>query len=352
MVSIIIPVYNTGKDLEKCFKSILFQTYKNWECIVVNDCSTDVQTIDIINKWRKKHSNFIFIDKTINEGVDRARFLGLSMGKGDYFFFVDSDDWLEQDALEIMVKKAEDIDADIVVGKMCKYYIGGFSKKGVQAPTEWMERVIQHEELMDSYYLSFFGCNILPVNVWATLYRRKLIEEANITYCGLKFGEDLVFNMKVFPFVRKYFAMNRCVYHYRVGLPGSSDKYLDSWLENFRMLYTVKMQALEKYGNERALFFQKVELVNYLKTYVNGCIKYRPKKRKENVNRLYNELSEPMYRNIMELKISPFKDKDVVDMIAKGDAEGFYNLIEQRYKKRPFKFRVWDRLAGIAKLFL
>ena len=101
MVSIIIPVYNTGKNLEKCFKSILFQTYKNWECIVVNDCSTDVQTIDIINKWRKKHSNFIFIDKTINEGVDRARFLGLSMGKGDYFFFVDSDDWLEQDALEI-----------------------------------------------------------------------------------------------------------------------------------------------------------------------------------------------------------------------------------------------------------
>ncbi len=352
MVSIIIPVYNTGKNLEKCFKSILFQTYKNWECIVVDDCSTDVQTIDIINKWRKKHSNFIFIDKTINEGVDRARFLGLSMGKGDYFFFVDSDDWLEQDALEIMVKKAEDIDADIVVGKMCKYYICGFSKKGVQAPTEWMERVIQHEELMDSYYLSFFGCNILPVNVWATLYRRKLIEEANITYCGLKFGEDLVFNMKVFPFVRKYFAMNRCVYHYRVGLPGSSDKYLDSWLENFRMLYTVKMQALEKYGNERALFFQKVELVNYLKTYVNGCIKYRPKKRKENVNRLYNELSEPMYRNIMELKISPFKDKDVVDMIAKGDAEGFYNLIEQRYKKRPFKFRVWDKLAGIAKLFL
>jgi hypothetical protein len=212
-----------------------------------------------------------------------------------------------------------------------------------------MERVILHEELMNKYYLSFFGCNILPVNVWATLYRRKLLEDAGLRPCGLRFGEDLVFNMRVFPFVRKYYMMNRLVYHYRIGQPGSSEKYLKSWLENFRMLYTIKMQALELYGNEKALFYQKVEMVNYLKTYVNGCIKFRTKRKRENVDRLHEELSKPMYKDVATLMNSPYKDKDVIPLIMQGDAIGFYDLIEQRYNKLPFSRRMLDRIVGIIR---
>lgn len=349
MVSVIIPVYNTGRNLEKCLKSILSQTYKDWECIIVNDCSTDVVTIGIMKKWRRMSSSFIFIDKETNEGVDRARFSGLSMAKGDFLFFVDSDDWLEIDALEVMVEKAKETGVDMVVGKAYKNYIGGFSKKGLLAPAEWMERVICHEELMDKYYISFFGCNILPVNVWATLYKRKLIEKAGLSPCELKFGEDLVFNMKIFPFVQKYFAMNRFVYHYRIGLPLSSNKYLDSWLENARMLYTIKIQVIEEFAYKKAEFYQKVELVNYLKTYVNGCIKFRKERKEEDIDCLQRELKESIYKGLLELINSSYKDKDVVTLLARGDAESFYELMEQRYKKRPFHQRALDGIVKIVK---
>ncbi len=353
MVSVIIPVYNTGRNLEKCFESILSQTYREWECIVVNDCSTDIVTMGIMNRWRENPSNLIFIDKQTNEGVDRARFTGLSVAKGDFIFFVDSDDWLEKDALEIMVEKAEETGADMVVGRAyTNYYISGLLKTESLLPAEWMERIILHDELMDKYYMSFFGYNILPVNVWATLYRRELIEEAQLEPCGLSLGEDLVFNMRIFPYVRKYFAINRFVYHYRVCLPGLTNKYRDSWLENVLKLYAHKMFSIEKTGYEKAVFSQEVELVNYLKTYVNGCIKYRSEKRNENIDLLYKELGESICKGLVVLMDSSYEDKDVVTCLVQGDATAFYELIERRYKNKPLYQKLLDRIARIVKSFL
>ena len=351
MVSIIIPVYNTGRFLERCFKSVLLQTYKDWECIVVNDSSTDALTIKIMKKWRGMNPNFLFIDKATNEGVERARVTGLSYAKGDYFFFIDSDDWIEKDALEFLVNKAEEVDADIVTGRICKRFIGGYSRKDIIS-TDWMERVIHHEELMDKFYISFFGCNILPVSVCATLYRRKLIEDSNPILSGLSFGEDLVFNMRVFPFVNTYYAIDKIVYYYWNGIPSSSDKYLDSWLENTRKLYLIKLQALNEHNNEIALYCLKVELVNYLKSYVNGCLDYRESNRKDNIDLLNKELKEQIYKDLASLLNSHYKDKSIISMIVKGEAEEVFNLIEQRYKSLPINQRAKHKMGIIARLML
>lgn len=351
MVSIIIPVFNTGRFLERCFKSVLFQTYKDWECIVVNDRSTDALTIKILKKWKEKVPNFLFIDKATNEGVERARLTGLSYAKGDYFFFIDSDDWIKEDALELMVKKADEIDADIVIGRMCKRFIGGYSKKDFIS-SDWIERVIHHEELMDNYFISFFGCNILPVTVCATLYRRKLIEDSNPISSGLSFGEDLVFNLRVFPFVRSYYAIDKIVYNYRKGIPSSSDKYLNSWLDNSRKLYLIKKQVLNEYNNEIALYYLKVELVNYLKSYVNGCLDYRARNRKDSIDHLHKELREHMYKDVASLLNSPYKDKTIIPMIVNGDAEAIFHLIERRYKELPIHQRARHKMAIIARIML
>lgn len=342
MVSIIVPVYNTGKVLNKCLCSITCQTYHDWECIIVNDGSTNSTTLRVLQKWRNYGSQFIFIDKTTNEGVDMARFSALAIAKGDYVTFVDSDDWLEPDALHIMVTKSLETNADVVVGRMRKVYIGGiFSKPSMSTP-EWMERVISHDELMEKYYISFFGVNILPVNVCAFLCKRNLFIMSNIQPSRLNFGEDLVLQMKLFPFVKNYYAIDKIVYNYRIGLPGISDKYLNSWLENARKLYEIKMQVLQAANYERGMYYQKIELINYVKSYINTCLRYRRKQKVANIKSLQDELSYPIYKDLHTLKDTPYKDVSSAILIANGKADELYSCLEYKYNKRTIKQRLFD----------
>lgn len=235
--------------------------------------------MQVLKKWRDCSSKFTFIDKIVNEGVDAARFSALTIAKGDYITFVDSDDWLEPQALEVLVAKSYETDADVVVGRMRKVYLGGlFSKSNTSTP-EWMERLILHDELMEKYYISFFGVNILPVNVCAFLCRRNIFNLSIVQPSRLKFGEDLVLQMRIFPNIRKYYAIDEIVYNYRYGLPGISDKYLNSWLENARKLYEIKMRVLQEANYDEGIYYQKIELVNYIKSYINTCIRYRRKQR-------------------------------------------------------------------------
>lgn len=99
MISVIIPVYNTAKFLSTCIKSVINQTFEDIEIILVNDASTD-NSIHICNTFKEKDNRIILIDKQQNRGVEKARYDGILAAKGEYICFVDSDDWLEKDALK------------------------------------------------------------------------------------------------------------------------------------------------------------------------------------------------------------------------------------------------------------
>lgn len=113
MISVIIPVYNTAKFLSTCIKSVINQTFEDIEIILVNDASTD-SSIHICNTFKKKDNRIVLIDKQQNEGVEKARYDGILISTGDYICFVDSDDWLEKNALKRMYEKAIETDADYV----------------------------------------------------------------------------------------------------------------------------------------------------------------------------------------------------------------------------------------------
>ncbi|MCH5176093.1 MAG: glycosyltransferase family 2 protein [Prevotellaceae bacterium] len=347
MVSVIVPVYNTGKVLNKCLRSVVQQTYTDWECIVVNDCSTDTVTMQVLEKWRKCSSKFIFIDKPVNEGVDMARFSALAMAKGDYVTFVDSDDWLEPHALEVMLAKSIETDADVVVGRMRKVYLGGLFSKSDISTSEWIEKVISHDELMEKYYISFFGVNILPVNVCAFMCRRSLFQLSNAKPSGLKFGEDLILHMNLFPHIKRYYAIDKIVYNYRHGLPGISDKYLDSWLENARKLYEIKMQVLRNANYEKGIYYQKIELVNYIKSYINTSLRYRQRQREKNIDVLQKELSYPIYKDLATLIDTQYKDASFAILIANGKADECYSIMEQNAKMMPIKQKIVNCILGL-----
>ena len=165
MVSIIIPVYNTGSILNKCLKSVLSQTYKDWECIMVDDCSTDKETNAILNDWTKKDRRFRLIANEKNLGIERNRFVGLSAAKGDYIMFMDHDDWLfDKFSLQYLVDNAKQTQADVVIGHYRHAY-GPVVTKPEHIPIE--SGVICQPDLKEKYYCSYFGVNIVPVQVWA-----------------------------------------------------------------------------------------------------------------------------------------------------------------------------------------
>lgn len=358
MLSVIIPIYNTGEYLNKCISSVVSQTYQDLEIILVNDCSTDKNTIQVIQKWIKKDSRIILIDKEKNEGVDKARISGIYSSHGDYLAFVDSDDWMPLDAFEFMMKKAVETGADLVKGNNLNMWFNGCVKKVSKLQdTSFIEREILHEELIDKYYLSFFGVNIIPVTLWGAVYRRSLFLDANIQASGLKFGEDLVMTMSIFPFVQKYYHLEKVVYCYRQGLPTMSGKYLNKWLSNFNGLYKIKMRQLENFvsGNDEhyrtAVYYQNVELVNYLRSFVNGCNIHRKSCLPESIEELQQELKDPIYRNVLALMRNE-RMKVMAKMLEDGDASAFWTYVTDEHKQElTFKMKMVECFQGMISNF-
>ena len=102
-VSVVVPIYNAGKKLNRCIESIINQTFSNIEIILVNDGSTDC-SLDICNKYRVKDKRIIIIDKK-NEGSIKTRRRGLEASNGEFVVFVDADDWIDSRFVEILYKE-------------------------------------------------------------------------------------------------------------------------------------------------------------------------------------------------------------------------------------------------------
>ena len=124
-ISIIVPVYNSEKQLDKCLLSIVNQTYKNIEIIVVNDGSTD-NSKEIINKFYKQYPNIFKIYSWENHGLGATRNKGLELVTGDYIGFVDSDDYIEPNMYKELLKEIKRQDADVAICNIKKFNDLGF----------------------------------------------------------------------------------------------------------------------------------------------------------------------------------------------------------------------------------
>ena len=140
-VSAVVAAYNIDKYIEKCLESIINQTLANIEIIVVNDGSTD-ETLNIINKLSLKDKRLIVIDKA-NQGLIEARKSGLEAATGEYVLFIDGDDWLELEALDLLYKHASEHEYDIVMYNAYISYDNNVRKKFV------------HIVIVETYYRVF-----------------------------------------------------------------------------------------------------------------------------------------------------------------------------------------------------
>lgn len=200
-VSIIVPVYNTGQYLSRCLESIVNQTYKNLQIIVVDDGSTD-ESVEIAKEFARSHSN-IEIYHQQNSGVSAARNKGLQYVKGVYVFFVDSDDFILPDYIKNFVE-IPDFDMPYVGGGVCTN-----SSEG--AKTQYMTRVMGIEEFKRNCKQSW---SIIP-SIWvlANRYLASVIKENSLYFdVDCKCGEDVRFNVNYFKCIDKLMAFDKCEY--------------------------------------------------------------------------------------------------------------------------------------------
>jgi len=204
LISVIVPIYNTEKYLPKCIESILTQTYKNIELILINDGSTD-NSLNICNYYKYLDSRIIVIDKP-NEGVSATRNLGIKIAKGDYIGFVDSDDYIEDNMYEVLLTQIETNKSLVCV--MPSYTVNRLKKS--TSVYENGTTISGNEALKQLLMLRF------PASLCAYLYSKDVIKKFYLNE-EIHFFEDFEFNYRILSSVSKVAICDQRLYNYRIN---------------------------------------------------------------------------------------------------------------------------------------
>lgn len=248
-VSVIIPVYNVEKYLRRCLDSVVNQAYKDIEVILVNDGSPD-NSKEICEEYVAKYSNIQLINQK-NAGLGAARNTGLQYITGNAVTFVDSDDWLELDAIEYYVASMKKSDADIVVTQMIrkKEY---FSNEGTNGTTI-KEEVLNQEQFAKKYFkidgnnIEYYAC--------AKLYKREIARE--VKYPVGLFAEDVPAAFGYIIRSQKIFYSTKVTYNYFFNDNSLTAKFTDKDFD-LEKIWDLVVEEAKVYGNEDYILYAKV----------------------------------------------------------------------------------------------
>ncbi|HIY44367.1 glycosyltransferase family 2 protein [uncultured Helicobacter sp.] len=198
LISVIIPIYNVAPYLRACLDSILSQTYQNLQIILVNDGSTD-ESEDIAKEYlRDERVELICVQ---NGGLSKARNIGLHQARGEYIYFIDSDDYTAKGFLQEMVEIAQRFEVEFV----CNDHIATF---GINEP-KYKERIQPKEIEVDSQSIMLGGA------VWRCLIAKSLLVRSGVSFLEGKIYEDEGFLYMILPFVNKFVRYCGEPYFYR-----------------------------------------------------------------------------------------------------------------------------------------
>lgn len=295
-VSIIVPVYNVEKYLVRCIESLINQTFKNIEIILINDGSTD-NSLNIINEYKKKDRRIKLIDNK-NNGVSCSRNIGIKQSKGNYIMFVDSDDWIDKNTIEDMYNLLEKNGCDLVMCSYIREFLKGSKEKKVMLEDkityekkdikkELLRRLIGpvREELANPENLDSMG------TVWGKLYRSSIIKANNIKFIDLKeigSAEDVLFNIYLFNEINRAIFINKPMYHYWKGNSNSvTSKYNPKLTEQRQVFFRYIQEFLDR-NNMEGIFYEALNNRICLSTLGYGLIEFSKNNNKTFLKKVKN----------------------------------------------------------------
>ena len=203
--SIIVPAFNAADTLPRCLDSIIAQTTDDWECIVINDGSID-DTRKVLREYAKKDKRFIVINHKNNFGVSAARNEGLENATGEWVTFVDADDWVQPDKLEVCYRDAVEHNVDIVMHAMLTHNSDGSSSTKGKNFRGLHNIATDQVTLSSNLYDIGYGPN--------KMFRRSLIETNELRFPDCDYCEDLIFSIMAYAHAGKLYNNGLRLYHY------------------------------------------------------------------------------------------------------------------------------------------
>ena len=291
-VSIVVPVYNVALYLVECIESIINQTYKNIEVILVNDGSTD-NSKEICENYAKKDDRIIFITKQ-NNGAASARNYGLNIVTGKYIGFVDSDDILELNYIERLVTTLKNNNVDIAV---CSYY--NLYKNTIKEQVYEYQLVSFSDEEYLERFLKDWTCGL----IWNKLFKADVIKNNRFEE-GHKIDDEF-FTYRCVMNSKKVVLFNEPLYYYRWRLSSVMQEYSDSQ-EQFikdRLSYLTQRydNVIEQYPSLK---------IKYLENLMDNLISLKKLCNTNTLKKIYKDVIKKYIFHIIFSKIA-FKSKAI-----------------------------------------
>jgi len=254
LVSIVIPVYNKEKHLDNCLESILSQTYKNIEIIIINDGSKD-KSDKIIRRWLSKDSRIRYYTQT-NQGVASARNKGISLARGDFIYFLDADDVVKKDAIKKLITNAIETNADLIVANFSTKRGEGYFKN-----KSFKESILRKKDLKTTEVKAdmFFINGRSLSSVCNKLFKRSFLLKTNIKFEDKVFAEDRLFNLKQYINFPVISIINEYTYIYNV-VKDSRSRTINN---NFYNEYILLFHSFYNYLEEKEMFLENQDLAQF-----------------------------------------------------------------------------------------
>ena len=246
-ISIIVPVYNVEKYLPDCLDSLVGQTHKNIEIIVVNDGSTD-NSQDIIDSYAAEDSRVVSLIKP-NGGLSDARNFGMEHATGEYIGFVDGDDYVETKIYEKMYAKALEDNSDVVE---CNLFHNYPDKYDVEIG----------REIYDKHEMIRVGRSV----VWNKIYRRDWLKDSGVKFSVGMIHEDVEFYVKLVPYIRKISYIEDAGIHYVFRRESIMNRPTRKILDIFQVF-----EHIVDYYKQNGLYDEYQYDIEYLATRISLC---------------------------------------------------------------------------------
>lgn len=313
-VSVIVPVYNTSKYLSKCLDSLVNQTLKDIEIILVNDGSTD-NSQDIIDEYKNKYKNIKSYKKK-NGGLSDARNYGLKYAKGDYVGFVDSDDYVELSMYEKLYNKAIKDKSDMVT---CDFYW--------LYPNKTIEDIGNENKSKEELMLT------IRVIVCNKIIKRSIINDNKLEFpLGLRY-EDIYFTYVLMPYLNKISYLKEPLYNY-IQRDGSISNNQNKKVRDIFKIFDL----IEEYYKENKIYDKNKDILEYLHVrYFLGSSFLRIVKVKDKA--LMNNILKENW-NILNNKYPNWKKNKYLNTLPGKKNKYYKRLNKPLYNLSAFIFRL------------
>lgn len=296
-VSIIVPIYNVEKYLPNCIESLISQSYKNIEIILVNDGSLD-KCLDICNDFSKNDNRIIVINKK-NGGVSSARNIGFDKSSGDYIVYVDGDDWLEVDYVEYMVSLLENNKCDFALSLNC---FMNSNEKQIKKDNQKKLTSVESTALLLS--------SRVEVGCWNKIYKRDFLQKNNIKFNEKQFfGEGLCYIIDVAQKSKFTAVGERKVYNYRQdNLTSATKKYNHvKFINGLKSLDIINSTLL--YDDKNVIEQLNIHYCLFLSNALYNTVFYNKKKEYISDFKKWSVVAKRYYKKILRCKKINLKKK-------------------------------------------